>query len=367
MYIWECKNWPDLTWDRGRLATSLAQVSREQGRLLGRMQSLGFDLRREAQLSTLTEDVVRSSEIEGEKLDADQVRSSIARRLGMDIGGLMPVDRDVEGMIEMMLDATTHYAQPLTADRLFDWHAALFPTGRSGMQKITAGEWRDDSSGPMQVVSGPIGRQQVHYEAPPAPRVPEEMNRFLRWFESPGGADPLFVAGLAHLWYVTVHPFDDGNGRIARAIADMALARSEGSSQRFYSLSGQIRRERADYYTMLERTQKGTLDVTLWQEWFLSCLSRAIESSQDTLRAVLQKAHFWERFAQQPLNARQAKVLNQLLDGFEGKLTTSKWAKLTKSSQDTAYRDILNLVERGVLRKDPAGGRSTSYSLAISD
>jgi Fic family protein len=366
VYIWELKNWPDLTWDRGHLATLLAQVSREQGRLLGRMQSLGFDLRREAQLSTLTEDVVRSSEIEGEKLDADQVRSSIARRLGMDIGGLAPVDRDVEGVVEMMLDATTHYAQALTADRLFDWHAALFPTGRSGMQKIAAGKWRDDSSGPMQVVSGPIGRQKVHYEAPPASQVPEEMNRFLRWFESPGSADPLFVAGLAHLWFVTVHPFDDGNGRIARAIADMALARSERSSQRFYSLSGQIRRERADYYTMLERTQKGTLDVTLWQEWFLSCLRRAIESSQDTLRAVLQKAHFWERFAQQSLNARQVKVLNQLLDGFEGKLTTSKWAKLTKSSQDTAYRDIMELVERGALRKNPAGGRSTSYSLAIS-
>ena len=367
MYIWEQENWADLTWDSARLATLLAQVSREQGRLLGRMQALGFELRREAHLSTLTEDVVRSSEIEGEKLDSDQVRSSIARRLGMEVGGLVATDRDVEGVVEMMLDATTNYTQPLTADRLFGWHAALFPTGRSGLHKITVGDWRNDSGGPMQVVSGPIGRQKVHYEAPPAARINEEMKRFLSWFEAPGDTDPLFVAGLAHVWFVTIHPFDDGNGRIARAIADMALARSEGSAQRFYSMSGQIRRERSDYYIMLERTQKGGLDVTSWQEWFLSCLRRAIEGSQDTLSSVLIKARFWERFAQQSLNARQVKVLNRLLDGFEGKLTTSKWAKLTKSSQDTAYRDVLDLVERGALRKDPAGGRSTSYSLVIED
>ncbi|MEJ1960478.1 MAG: Fic family protein [Gammaproteobacteria bacterium] len=363
MYIWRQKKWPDLTWDGARLSARLGEVSREQGRLLGRMHDVGFALRREAQLSTLTEDVVRSSEIEGEKLDSDQVRSSIARRLGMDVGGLVPTDRDVEGVVEMMLDATTRYAQALTADRLFGWHAALFPTGRSGLQKITVGQWRDDKSGPMQVISGPIGRQKVHYEAPPAERVPEEMDRFLSWFEAPGNTDPLLIAGLAHLWFVTIHPFDDGNGRIARAIADMALARSERSPQRFYSMSAQIRRERSDYYTMLESTQKGALDVTPWHEWFLSCLQRAIESSQGTLGAVLEKARFWERFAQQSLNARQTKVLNRLFDGFEGKLTTSKWATLTKSSQDTAYRDILDLVERGALRKDSGGGRSTSYSL----
>jgi Fic family protein len=362
-YVWEHKDWPDLTWDSAHLAALLGQVSREQGRLLGRMQDLGFELRREAQLSTLTEDVVRSSEIEGEKLDSDQVRSSIARRLGMDVGGLVPSDREVEGVVDMMLDATTNYAQPLTADRLFGWHAALFPTGRSGPQKITVGNWRDDSGGPMQVVSGPIGRQKVHYEAPPAARLPEDMDRFLSWFEAPGHTDPVLVAALAHLWFVTIHPFDDGTGRIARAIADMALARSEGSSQRFYSMSAQIRRERSDYYTTLERTQKGALDVTPWQEWFLSCLRRAIEGSQGTLGVVLEKARFWERFGQQSLNARQVKVLNRLLDGFEGKLTTSKWAKLTKCSQDTAHRDILYLVERGALRKDPGGGRSTSYSL----
>ncbi len=367
MYIWEQRHWPNLIWDGGRLAVPLARVSREQGRLVGKMESLGFDLRREAQLSTLTEDVVRSSEIEGQNLDIGQVRSSIARRLGMDVGGLAPVDRDVEGVVEMMLDATTHYAQPLTAGRLFDWHAALFPTGRSGMHKIAVGQWRDDSNGPMQVVSGPMGRQKVHYEAPPAKRVPNEMKRFLRWFGEPGDSDPLLIAGLAHLWFVTIHPFDDGNGRIARAIADMALARSERSGQRFYSMSAQIRRERADYYTMLERTQKGALDITPWQEWFLSCLGRAIENSQDTLRAVLRKARFWERYAQQSLNARQIKVLNRLLDGFDGKLTTSKWAKLTACSQDTAYRDILDLVERGALRKETAGGRSTSYALATEN
>jgi Fic family protein len=365
LYIWELVAWPAMTWDRGQLLQLLGEVSREQGRLLGRMQDVGFDLRREAQLSTLTEDVVRTSEIEGERLDSDQVRSSIARRLGMDAGGLVAVDKDVEGIVDMMLDATTNYAQPLTAERLFGWHAALFPTDRSGLQKITVGNWRDDSGGPMQVASGPIGRQRVHYQAPPAARLSEEMDRFLNWFESSGKTDALLVAGLAHLWFVTIHPFDDGNGRIARAIADMALARSEHSEQRFYSMSAQIRRERNTYYTTLEHTQKGTLDVTQWQEWFLSCLDRAIKDSQGVLSGVLNKARFWQRVARQPLNARQVLVLNKLLDDFEGKLTTSKWAKLAKSSQDTAYRDILDLVERGLLRKDPSGGRSTSYSLAL--
>jgi Fic family protein len=261
-------------------------------------------------------------------------------------------DRNVDGVVDMMLDATTHYALPLTADRLFGWHAALFPAGRSGLHTINVGDWRDDSGGPMQVVSGPIGRQKVHYE-----------KRFLKWFEQPGNTDPLLVAGLAHLWFVTIHPFDDGNGRIARALADRALARSEGSTQRFYSMSAQIRRERSDYYLMLERTQKGGLDVTPWQDWFLSCLGRSIAGSKDTLSVVLTKARFWERFARQSNNERQVKVLNRLLDGFEGKLTTSKWAKLTKCSQDTAYRDIMDLVARGALTKDSGGGRSTSYSL----
>lgn len=363
MYIWEQKSWPNLSWESGRLAVPLARVSREQGRLLGKMESLGFDLRREAQLSTLTEDVVRSSEIEGEKLDIDQVRSSIARRLGMDVGGLAPVDRDVEGVVDMMLDATTNYAQPLTAERLFDWHAALFPTGRSGMHKIAVGKWRDDSNGPMQVVSGPMGRQKVHYEAPPARRVPKEMKRFLRWFGEPGDADPLLTAGLAHLWFVTIHPFDDGNGRIARAIADMALARSEGSAQRFYSMSAQIRTERKAYYDSLETTQKGTLDITLWLEWFLGCLDRAFDGAETILATVLRKARFWELHNAERFNDRQRKILNRLLDGFEGKLTSSKWAALNKTSQDTASRDIGDLVRRRILTRDPAGGRSTSYSL----
>lgn len=363
MYLWEKPEWPTLTWDEKSLTRLLAEVSREQGRLLGKMEALGFELRSEAHLQTLTEDVVKSSEIEGEKLEREQVRSSIARRLGMDAGGLVPADRNVEGVVEMMLDATGNYAEPLTEERLFAWHASLFPTGRSGMTKIQVGYWRDDSDGPMQVVSGPVGREKVHYEAPPAERLPDEMVKFLRWFEQPGDMDPLLIAGLAHLWFATIHPFDDGNGRIARAIADMALARSEKTGQRFYSMSAQIRREHKGYYDTLEWAQKGDLDVTRWQDWFLNCLGLAIDGAQETLGAVLDKARFWERFATEALNERQIKVLNRLLDGFEGKLTTSKWAKLAKCSQDTAYRDILDLIERGALQKDPGGGRSTSYSL----
>lgn len=361
-YVWELPEWPAYTHDDRVLSGLLARVSREQGRLLGKMEALGFELRNEANLRTLTEDVVKSSEIEGEKLDGAQVRSSIARRLGLDVGGLVPADRDVEGVVELMLDATGRYVEPLTEERLFGWHAALFPTGRSGMTRISVGTWRD---GPMQIVSGPYGMEAVHYRAVPAERVPGEMAAFLRWFERPGETDPLLVAGLAHLWFVTIHPFDDGNGRIARAIADMALARGEGSRQRFYSMSAQIRHERDDYYTVLERTQKDGLDVTPWHHWFLGCLQRAIEGAQGTLGTVLERARFWERFAKEPLNARQITVLNRVLEGFEGKLTTSKWAKLAKCSQDTAYRDILDLIERGALRKDPGGGRSTSYSLVV--
>jgi len=363
MYIWEQDGWPGLHWDDKKLSPPLARVSREQGRLLGKMEGLGFELRGEAHLQTLTEDVVKSSEIEGEKLDRAQVRSSIARRLGMDVGGLVPADRNVEGVVEMMLDATGNYAQLLDAERLFGWHAALFPTGRSGMRKIIVGDWRDDREGPMQVVSGPIGREKVHYEAPPALRVPDEVEKFLEWFAAPGALDPLLTAGLAHLWFVTIHPFGDGNGRIARAIADMALARSEDTGQRFYSMSAQIRRERNDYYTMLERTQKGALDVTAWQDWFLNCLGRAIEGMDGTLSAVMDKARFWRRFATESFNERQIKVLNKLMDEFQGKLTSSKWAKIAKCSQDTAYRDIIDLGERGALQKEPGGGRSTSYSL----
>jgi Fic family protein len=365
VYIWQMQDWPRLSWDGPRLAPLLTRVTREQGRLLGKMQALGFDLRGEAHLRAMTQEVLKSSEIEGEKLDGDQVRSSIARQLGLDIGGLVRSDRSVDGVVEMMLDATGHFVQPLTDRRLFAWHASLFPTARSAMRDILVGKWRDDHDGPMQVVSGPVGKQKVHYQAPPAKRLRGEVKKFLAWFNKPGEMDELLIASLAHLWFVTIHPFDDGNGRIARAIADMALARSEGSHQRFYSMSAQIRRERDDYYLTLERTQKGGLDVTAWHEWFLSCLLRAMEGSQQLLGGVLNKARFWERFAKEPLNERQIKVLNRLLDGFEGKLTTSKWAALAKCSQDTAYRDILDLVDREALKKDPGGGRSTSYSLNV--
>ncbi len=363
MYIWELADWPRFSWDQEQLANVLAQARHEQGRLLGRMEALGFQLREEAVLKTLTQDVLKSSEIEGERLDPEQVRSSIARRLGMDISGLKPADRNVEGVVEMMLDATRGYDRPLTKERLFGWHAALFPTGRSAMVKIRVGVWRDDGGGPMQVVSGPYGKERVHYVAPPKERLETEVSAFLDWFNAESDIDPVLKAGLAHLWFVTLHPFDDGNGRIARAIADMALARSERSTQRFYSMSTQIQFERNAYYDILEDAQKGTMDVTDWQVWFLDCLTRAIEGAQGTLASVLRKARFWDRFAAEALGERQIRVINRLLDGFEGKLTTSKWAKLAKCSQDTAYRDILDLMKRGVLEKNPGGGRSTSYGL----
>jgi len=315
-------------------------------------------------LRTLTEDVLKSSEIEGEKLDAGQVRSSVARRLGLDIGGLQPSDRSVEGVVEMMLDATQHYDQRLTAERLFSWHASLFPTGRSGMHRIVVGVWRDDRTAPMQVVSGPVGRERVHFEAPAAGRLDDEMKRFLEWFNSDTTLEPVLKAALAHLWFVTIHPFADGNGRIARAIADMALARSEGSSRRFYSMSWQIRDERGEYYRILEQAQRGTMDVTAWIEWFLACLTRAIDAAQTALSGVIDKARYWEKLRDVPLNERQRLIINKLVEGFDGKLTTSKWAALTKSSNDTALRDIQQLVERGVLVRNEAGGRSTSYSLA---
>ena len=364
MYIHEQLDWPSLRWNDEVLAALPADVRHRQGRLIGRMEALGFDLRREAVLGTLVEDVVKSSDIEGERLDAAQVRSSVARRLGMDAGGIGRADRDVEGVVEMMLDATRRYDQPLTAERLHDWHASLFPTGRSGMRRITVGAWRNSESDPMQVVSGPAGREHMHFEAPPAARLDAEMGVFLDWFDSPTQVDPVLRAGLAHLWFVTVHPFDDGNGRIARAVADMALARSEGGSQRFYSMSSQIRAERSAYYDVLERTQRGTTDVTEWLSWFLACLGRSIDGAGAALAAVFAKARFWERARGLSLNGRQRRVLNRLLDGFEGKLTTSKWAKLATCSQDTALRDITYLVDHGLLARNPGGGRSTSYELA---
>ncbi len=363
-YIWQASDWPDWRFDLAALARPMAEVSRAQGLLMGRLADAGMALRHQASLSALTDDVVKTSEIEGEQLDVKSVRSSIARRLGVDIGALAPVDRHVEGVVEMVLDATANCQTPVTRERLFGWHAALFPTGHSGLSKIKVGGWRDDATGPMQVVSGSIGRQRVHFEAPPADRLETETNRFFKWLNGTSNEPPLIKAGLGHLWFVTLHPFDDGNGRIARAIGDLLLARADSSSQRFYSLSAQIQRERKAYYEILERTQKRSLDVTEWLAWFLGALHRAVDQAQHTLDAVLTKTRFWQRWATTPLNERQVKLLNRLLDGFEGKLTSSKWAAIANCSPDTALRDINDLLARGILRKTDAGGRSTSYELS---
>jgi Fic family protein len=363
IYIHELNGWPKFRWSEEKLAAKLAAVRHRQGRLVGRMEGLGFKLRAEAILPSLTEEVVKSSEIEGEVLDRDQVRSSIARRFGMEAGGLPPVDRSIEGIVDMMLDATQKFDLPLTEDRLFGWHAALFPTGRSGLNRIEVGRWRTDSDGPMQVTSGSIGKERVHYEAPAAGRLEGEMRSFLRWFNDAKTLDPVIEAAVAHLWFVTIHPFQDGNGRIARAIADMALARSEQTPWRFYSTSTQIRAERGAYYDILEATQKGDLDVSAWLDWFLGCLDRALERAEVTLASVLAKAQFWETNVAASLNDRQRLIVNRLLDGFAGKLTSSKYAILTKCSQDTASRDIDDLIRQGILAKDMGGGRSTSYSL----
>ena len=362
-YIWQSPDWPTWRYDLSVLSGPLAEVSRAQGLLLGRLADVGVALRDQASLEALTEDVVKTSEIEGEVLNVASVRSSVARRLGVDIGAVAPVDRHIEGLVEMVLDATSRSAEALTEARLFGWHAALFPTGYSGLHPITIGAWRDDADGPMQVVSGPVGRRRIHFQAPPVQALPAEMARFLAWANADTGEPALLKAGLAHLWLVTLHPFDDGNGRIARAVGDLFLARADGSPQRFYSLSAQIQRERKAYYEVLERTQKGTLDVTAWLSWFLAALGRAIDSTQHTVDAVLGKARFWQRWAGLPWNDRQRKMLNRLLDGFEGKLTSSKWATLAKCSADTALRDISALLEWGVLKKSPGGGRSTAYEL----
>ncbi len=362
-YIWQLPDWPDLTCDFAALAAPLAQVHRAQGQLMGRMAELGMAQREQATLQVLTQEVIKTSEIEGERLRLDAVRSSIARRLGLDIGALAPSDRQVDGVVDVVLDATRHFDQPLTAERLFGWHAALFPTGYSGRVRITVAAWRTDASGPMEVVSGPVGREKVHFTAPPASTLPAQTDAFLQWFEAAPVGDALIKAGLAHLWLVTLHPFDDGNGRISRAVGDMALARAEGTSQRFYSFSAQIQRERMDYYDQLEATQKGPLDVTPWLGWFLGCLLRAVQGADATLAGVLDKALFWQRWAGTPMNARQTQVLNRVLDGFEGKLSNARWAALGKCSADTALRDINDLLARGVLRKLEGGGRSTGYEL----
>lgn len=363
MYIHQLEDWPRFTWRQEQLAGLLAEARHLQGKLLGRMEGLGYSLQDEAVLQTLTQDVVKSSEIEGEKLPLEEVRSSLARRLGLDAGGLPKAGRDVEGVVEMMLDATQNYSQPLSPERLFGWHASLFPAERSGMRRIVTGAWRTSDRGAMQVVSGPVGREQVHYEAPDAGRIPSEMERFIQWFNREDGMDLILRSALAHFWFVTLHPFEDGNGRMARALADMMAARSEKSPHRFYSMSAQIREERREYYTILERVQKGSLDITPWFEWFLGCYRRAVIASESILERVFLKASFWKEHGDKPFHDRQRKVINLLLDDFKGNMTSSKYAKIVKCSQDTAQRDIADLLERGILKKNKSGGRSTSYRM----
>ncbi len=366
-FIHELADWPHFSWDDGTLAGVLAAVRHKQGRHLGKMESLGFELRAEASLTTLTDEVVKSSAIEGEHLDPEEVRSSIARKLGLDVAGLPEPGRAVEGIVEMMLDATQNFEAPLTAERLSSWHAALFPTGRSGMSRITVGAWRIAESGPMQVVSGPIGREKVHYEAPAAERLEAEMESYLQWFNAPPKVDPVLRAAIAHFWFVTIHPFEDGNGRIARAIADMALARADKTKERFYSMSSGIETERREYYTQLESAQRGNLDITEWLVWFLGCLDRTIDGANGKLTSVLHKAKMWERINLNPVNDRQRNVINRMLDDFKGHLTTSKYAKLAKCSNDTALRDIRELLARGIVAQNSGGGRSTSYRIADPD
>ncbi|MGQ0739728.1 MAG: Fic family protein [Bacteroidota bacterium] len=366
VFIHQLARWPSFQWNTEKLLPLLNEVRHQQGKLLGRMERLGFDLQSEATLQTLTLDVLKSSEIEGELLDAAQVRSSIARRLGMEIAGLVHADSDVEGVVEMMLDATQHYDQPLTDERLFGWHAAIFPAGRSGMHKIVTGALRNNPPhDPMQVVSGPMGKETVHYEAPAAALLADEMKKFLQWFNAASDMDAVLKAAIAHLWFVTIHPFDDGNGRMARAIADMQLSRADGTPHRFYSMSAQIRKERNAYYSILEKTQRADLDITEWIEWFLQCLHRSLLASEEILSSVLKKAAFWKKHEKTIFNQRQVLLLNKLLDGFDGKLTTAKWAKIAQCSHDTALRDIQDLLNKKVLAKEAGGGRSTGYVLVL--
>jgi len=362
-YIYQKSQWPLFSWDHKALLVTLGKVRNMQGLLIGKMGSLGFELKSEAILKTLTSDVLKSNEIEGELLNPEQVRSSIARRLGLDVSGLIPSDRKTEGVVEMMFDAIKYYDRPLTTKRLYGWHSDLFPEGKSGNYKIRVGKWRNDSTGPMQVVSGAMGKEKVHYQAPDSGQIADEMKAFIKWFNSDNSTDPVLKAGVAHLWFVTVHPFDDGNGRIARAITDMLLARADGSSQRFYSMSAQIRLERKEYYEVLEKSQKGGLDITAWLQWFLNCLLNALKATDRILARVLYKQQFWARYSGTVFNDRQISMLTKLLEGIEGKLTSSKWAKMAKCSADTALRDIQDLVNKGILRKEISGGRSTNYEM----
>jgi Fic family protein len=359
-YIYQSESWPNFTWNEQEIQVTLGKVRHLQGKLIGQMSAFGFSEKEETILSTLTHDVIKSSEIEGELLNYEQVRSSIARRLGIEYAGMVYSDRNIDGVVEMMLDSTQKYNQPLDEERLFGWHAALFPFGRSGMYKIDTACYR---KGEMQVVSGPMGKEKVHYQAPPPSEVKKEMDLFLHWFNNETKIDPVLKAAIAHFWFIIIHPFDDGNGRIARAISDLLLARSDDSSQRFYSLSSQILVERKVYYGILQKVQHSNGDITEWLSWFLNCLLKAITNTQDTIQNVLQKADFWDKHKETMLNSRQRLILNKLFDGFEGKLNSSKWAKITKCSSDTALRDIQDLIQKGILQKETAGGRSTYYEL----
>jgi Fic family protein len=363
MYIHERKEWPRFIWDQAGLAVLLAEARHEQGLLLGRMAALGFDLREEASVLVLAQDAVNTAEIEGEILNPRSVRSSIVRRLGLEGVSTTPSDRNTDGLVEVLIDATRKYELPLSEERMFGWHAALFPTGRSGMTRIAVGDWRKDESGPMQVVSGPLGRKKVHFQAPEHGKLPEAMARFVCWFNAADRLDPVIKSALSHFYFITLHPFDDGNGRIARAIGDMQLARADRTGLRFYSMSAQIQKEKKSYYDTLEECQKGTLDLSVWIQWYLGTLTRAIDGAQTILESTLGKASFWKQHAGDTFNSRQNAMLNRVLDGFEGKLTSSKWAKITKCSQDSAQRDINDLIERSILEKEEAGGRSTSYRL----
>ncbi len=363
MYLYNDQNWPIFEWNSEKLLPLLSYVRNSQGKLIGKMGALGFELRNEANLEILTQEIIKSTEIEGEFLDREQVRSSIARRLGLDISGLVYSERNVDGIVDLMIDATKNFDKELNRDRLFSWHASLFPTGQSGMYKITTGRWRDDLTGPMQVVSGPLGKEKVHYQAPPAAQIENEMRIFLDWFNLEQNTDLVMKAAVAHLWFVTIHPFEDGNGRISRALSDMLLARSDEQSYRFYSMSTQIRKERHSYYGIIEKTQKSGLDITNWLEWFLNCLLHAIENSEKLLEKIIFKHYFWLSHSGVNINDRQRKILNMLIDDFEGVLNTTKWAKIGKCSQDTALRDIQDLIEKRILIKSEQGGRSTNYEM----
>ena len=364
IYIWQPTDWPDFTWDDAKLSYKLGRVRGLQGRLVGRMSALGFDLKNSAMLDALTADITKSSEIEGEILNVDQVRSSVARHLGIEIEGLPEADRYIDGVVQVMIDATQNYMQPLTAERFFNWHAALFPTGRSGVYKITVADWRQGAE-PMQVISGAMGKEKIHYQAPDSDHVPYQMKLFLEWVNGNQKIDPVLKAAIAHLWFVTIHPFDDGNGRISRTITDLFLARADEMPHRFYSMSAEIRKQRKRYYEMLEKTQKGSLDITNWLEWFLDCLEAALLDTEKSISTILQKAAFWDKYRLVSMNERQIKMVNLFWDGFDGKLTSSKWAKITKCSPDTALRDIQDLITKGVFRKTDEGGRSTNYELVL--